>query len=147
MENHCIVVNFSLRASKKNKQGLSPIEVSVSHNGERIYFSSGKFIKPTEWYKQKQMVKGSNAESQAINSYLIELRNKIYEKEIEHMKKGYMVTVHLLKDAIYNKVESLKDKTLMQVISEHNDEKQKLIGKGVAASTYYCFDNSKRLIL
>lgn len=30
------------------------------------------------------------------------------------MKRGYMITVHILKDAILNKVESLKEKTLMQ---------------------------------
>lgn len=58
MENHCVVVIYSLRVSKKNKQGLSPIEVSISYNRERIYFSTGKFIKPSEWNKQKQMVKG-----------------------------------------------------------------------------------------
>lgn len=119
MENHCIVVNFSVRESKKNKMGLSPIEVSISYNGERIYFSTGKFTKPSEWNKQKQMVRGNTSEVELLNNFLIEFRNKIYEKEIELMKRGYMITVHLLKNAVLNKVESLKDKTLMQVISRH----------------------------
>lgn len=140
------MVYFSLRASKKNKKGLSPIEASISYNGERIYFSTGKFIKESEWNKQKQMVKGNTQEATIINNYLIELRNKIYEKEVELMKKGYMVTVHLLKDAIYDKVESLKDKTLMQVVSEHNNDKGKLLGKGISKATLYCFEHSKRLI-
>jgi len=47
MANHCTVVTFSLRESKKNKKGLSPIEVSISYNGGRIYFCTGKFISPT----------------------------------------------------------------------------------------------------
>ena len=119
MENHCIVVNFSVRESKKNKMGLSPIEVSISYNGERIYFSTGKFTKPSEWNKQKQQVRGDSQESLLTNNFLIEFRNKIYEKEIELMKRGYTITVRLLKDAVLNKVESLKDKTLMQVISRH----------------------------
>ena len=147
MENHCIMVYFSIRASKKNKKGLSPIEASISYNGERLYFSTGKFAKASDWNKQKQMLKGSTQEVQLINDYLIELRNKIYEKEVELMKKGYMVTVHLLKDAIYNKVESLKDKTLMQVISEHNESKKKLLGKGISKASLYCFEYSKKLIL
>ena len=141
------MVYFSLRESKKNKKGLSPIEVSISYNGERIYFSTGKFAKPSEWNKQKQLVKGNTPEAQLINTFLIEFRNKIYEKEVELMKRGYMITVHILKDAILNKVESLKDKTLMQVVSEHNDEKKKLIGISVASDTFYCFDYSKRLLL
>ena len=79
------MVYFSLRESKKNKKGLSPIEVSISYNGERIYFSTGKFAKPSEWNKQKQLVKGNTPEAQLINTFLIEFRNKIYEKEVELM--------------------------------------------------------------
>lgn len=146
MENHCVAVYFSLRSSKKNKKGLSPVEVSISYNGERIYFSTGKFAKSSDWNKQKQMVKGTSSEAELINNFLIEFRNKIYEKEVELMKKGYMITVHLLKDAILNKVESLKDKTLMQVISEHNNDKKKLIGKGMSKATYYCLEYSQRLL-
>lgn len=141
------MVYFSLRESKKNKKGFSPIEVSISYNRERIYFSTGKFANPTEWNKQKQIVKGNTPEAQLINTFLVEFRNKIYEKEIELMKKGYMITVHILKDAILNKVESLKEKTLIQVVSEHNNEKHKLIGISISSSTYYCFDHSKRLLI
>lgn len=147
MENHCIVVSFSLRESKVNKQELSPIEVSISRNGERIYFSTGKFTKPGKWNRQKQQVRGDSPDSLLTNSFLIELRNRIYEKEIELMKRGYMVTVHLLKDAVLNKVESLKDKTLVQVISEYNGNKKKLIGKGISPSTFYCLEHSRRLLL
>lgn len=101
MENHCTMVYFSLRESKKNKKGLSPIEVSISINNERIYFSTGKFAKPSDWNKQKQKVKGNSHEANLINDFLVEFRNRIYEKEIELMKRGYMVTVHILKDASF----------------------------------------------
>ena len=84
------MVYFSLRENKKKKKGLSPIEASISYCGERIYFSTSKFVKPSEWNKQKQMVKGNSPEVQLVNNYLIELRNKIYEKEVELMKRGYM---------------------------------------------------------
>ncbi len=146
MENHCVAVRFAARTSKQTKQGLCPIEASISYNGERIYFSTGKTVRPSDWNKQKQQVKGNSQESSLTNTYLIELRNRIYKKEIELMKRGYMITVHLLKDAIFNKVESLKEKTLLQVVNEHNEEKQKLIGKYLSPSTYYCFDHSKKLL-
>lgn len=147
MENHCTTVIFSVRGSKVNKKGLSPIEVSVSYNGERIYFSTGKSAKPSKWNKQKQQVRGESKEALLVNNFLIEFRNKIYEKEIELMKRGYMITVHLLKNAILDKVESLKDKTLMQVIYQYNNDKKRLIGIGVSPSTYYCFEHSRRLLL
>ena len=55
--------------------GLSPIEASISYNGERIYFSTGKFVRPSEWNIQKQMVRGNNKETMLVNDYLVELRN------------------------------------------------------------------------
>lgn len=126
------MVYFSLRESKKNKKGMSPIEASISYNGERVYFSTGKSVRPSGWNKARQMVREGFPESAMTNSFLIELRNKIYGKEIELMRRGYMVTVHLLKDAVLNKVESLNAKTLLQVVGEHNGEKESLMGKGVS---------------
>ena len=46
MEKHCTMVYFSLRESKQNKKGLSPIEVSITTYGKRIYFSTGKHVPP-----------------------------------------------------------------------------------------------------
>ena len=146
MENHCVTVYFSIRESKKNKKGLSPIEISISYNGERIYFSTGKYAKPSVWNKQMQRIKGNSQEAILINDFLIELRNKVYGKELELMKRGYMVTVHLLKDAVLDKLPCLKEKTLLQIVSEHNNEKEKLIGKDIAKSTFYCFKHSKALL-
>lgn len=141
------MVYFSLRESKKNKKGLSPIEASVSYNGERIYFSTGKFVKPSGWNRHRQVVKGNSPEAQLINDYLVELRNKIYGKEIELMKRGYMVTVHLIKDAVCNKLDALNDKTLMQMVSEYNEERRKLVGNGLSKATFYCFDYASRLLV
>lgn len=48
-----MMVYFSLRESKQNKKGLSPIEVSISTNGKRIYFSTDKYTvqqKPPSHY-------------------------------------------------------------------------------------------------
>lgn len=140
------MVYFSIRESKKNKKGLSPIEVSISYNGERIYFSTGKTANARDWNKPKQMVKGNSPDAELINNFLIEFRNKIYEKEVELMKRGYMVTVHILKDAVLDKMGCLMNKTLMQVLLEHNEEKKKLIGKGISKATYYCFDHTYRLL-
>ena len=147
MENHCVAISFSVRESKTNKRGLSPIEASISYNGERVYFSTGKFTRASKWNRQRQQVRGDSEESMLTNSFLTELKNRIHRKEIELMRKGYMVTAHLLRDAVLDKVEALKEKTLMQVISEHNSAREKLIGKGVSPATYYCLEHSRKLLL
>ena len=145
MEKHCTMVYFSLRESKQNKKGLSPIEVSISTNGKRIYFSTGKYARSTDWNKEKQLVKGKSEEAQLINGYLIQLRNKIYQKEIELLQKGYLITAELLKEAITDKVEALNEKTLLDVLNEHNTERKAMVGKTVAPATYWVFEYTGRL--
>lgn len=145
MEKHCTMVYFSLRESKQNKKGLSPIEVSITTNGKRIYFSTGKQASAADWNKEKQAVKGKSEEAQLINGYLIQLRNKIYQKEIELLQKGYLITAELLKEAITDKVEALNEKTLLEVLEEHNTERKAMVGKTVAPATYWVFEYTGRL--
>lgn len=145
MEKHCTMVYFSLRESKQNKKGLSPIEVSITTNGKRIYFSTGKHVPAADWNKEKQVVKGKSEEAQLINGYLIQLRNKIYQKEIELLQKGYLITAELLKEAITDKVEALNEKTLLDVLNEHNTERKAMVGKTVAPATYWVFEYTGRL--
>ena len=145
MEKHCTMVYFSLRESKQNKKGLSPIEVSITTNGKRIYFGTGKHVPAADWNKEKQAVKGKSEEAQLINGYLIQLRNKIYQKEIELLQKGYLITAELLKEAITDKVEALNEKTLLEVLEEHNAERKAMVGKTVAPATYWVFEYTGRL--
>lgn len=140
------MVYFSLRESKQNKKGESPIEVSISVNGERIYFSSGKSVNINEWNKTKQIVKSKTDEAQLINSYLIQVRNKIYEKEMELLKNGFIITPSLLRDAYLGKVESLNEKTLLKVFEEHNQDQQKMVGRGISKATYWISEYTVRLI-
>ena len=145
MEKHCTMVYFSLRESKQNKKGLSPIEVSITTNRKRIYFSTSKHVPAADWNKEKQAVKGKSEEAQLINGYLIQLRNKIYQKEIELLQKGYLITAELLKEAITDKVEALNEKTLLDVLNEHNTERKAMVGKTVAPATYWVFEYTGRL--
>jgi len=131
------MVYFSLRESKQNKKGLSPIEVSISTNGKRIYFSTGKYARSTDWNREKQLVKGKSEEAQLVNSYLTQLRNKIYQKEIELLQMSYLITAELLKEAVADKVEALNEKSLFEVFEEHNREQEKLVGNGVSKATYW----------
>ena len=145
MEKHCTMVYFALRESKKNKKGESPIEVSISTNCKRVYFSTGKKAKAEDWNKNKQMMKGSNCQAKLINDYLTELRNKIYQKEIELMNRGFSITPELLKEAVLDKIYDIKERTLLEVVDEYNNERKLLVGKGVAPATYYVFEYSRRL--
>ena len=146
MEKHSTQVYFSLRESKTNREGYSPIEVSISTNGERIYFSTGKKCKASDWNKTKQLVRGKDESARLINDYLTALRNKIFQKELLLMERGFLITPSLLKDAVNDKVEAISEKSLMQVYNDFIDTKRPMVGKGVAPDTFYAFELSGRYI-
>lgn len=145
MEKHCSTINFWLK-SRTDKNGKSPITMTIGANGERAEFQTGKKIEPENWDNGKQQAKGKATEAKLLNTYLSQLRNKVYLKEIELMQRGFLITAKLLRDAVVDKVEALNEKTLFQVFSEHNEEQGKMIGKGISKSTHWLSEYTCRLL-
>lgn len=140
MQKNCTTVYFSIRKTKVDKQGKCPIQISIASNGNRIYFNTGKKVKPSDWNASKQLVRSNSEEATLLNQYLNELRNKIFRKEVELSKLGYLVTPMLLKEATLDKVEVLNDKTLLQVFKEYQAMRKPLVGKKIVQDT---FDNNE----
>lgn len=128
---------FFIRESKARKSGKAPIELMITVNGERCPLSTGKQVPIDKWDKTKQQVKGKDEEAQSLNNYLKAIKAKLYQKEAELLDRGFIVTAELLRDAYFDKVESLKEKTLFEVFEEHNREQEKLVGNGVSKATYW----------
>lgn len=146
VEKHCALVYFSLRESKKNKKGLSPIEMSIKINTERVYYSTGKHVAVELWNKEKQLVRGKTEEAKLINDYLVNLRNKVFQKENELIEKGYLLTASLLRDAVLDKVDAVNEKTLLVFLSEFVESKKTMVGKTVAPATFYVFEHTYNLL-
>lgn len=146
MERHTYSVNFSASPSKARKTGLMPIFVTIRQNGERVTFTTGKYIHPNEWDAVKQKAKGKSETSQAINTYLLQLRNKIYRKELELMDRGYIVNPSTLRDACLEKVESIQSKSLCQIFQEYIDDARKSIGIDVKKDTVYSYERTYDLL-
>ena len=129
-------LSFIARASKVNKAGKAPIEVLISLGDERVVFSTGKVVAIESWNKDKQCVRGVNPEAVALNEFIKNMRVRIYEEEIRLVKHGFAVTATLLRDALMNKVELIKEETILGIYRKHNELQHKQIGMGVAKSTY-----------
>lgn len=59
---------------------------------------------------------------------------------------GFIVTAELLRDAYFDKVKSLKEKSLFEVFEEHNREQEKLVGNGASKATYWISVYTVRLL-
>ena len=137
---------FFIRESRVRKDGTASIEIVLTVNGERCAFSTGKRVKSCNWDKTKQQVKGKDEEAQSLNNYLKVIKARLYQKEAELLDRGFIITAELLRDAYFDKVESLKEKSLFEVFKEHNNEQEKLVGNGVSKATYWISVYTVRLL-
>ena len=137
---------FFIRESKARKNGNVPIEVMITVNGERNSFSTGKQIAIEKWDKTKQQVKGKDQETQNLNNYLKAIKAKLYQKEAELLERGFIITAQILYDAYFDKVESIKERSLFEVFEEHNQEQEKLVGNGVSKATHWVSVYTIRLL-
>lgn len=146
MEKHCTVVYYLLRKKRVDKNGESPIDIYIRVNTERKGFSTGKRVKQSEWDDERQIVKGKSDKAKQINEYLYQLRNKVFKKEIELMEKGYLLTPQLLKEAVCDKVEAIKNKTILDVFNDYINQKRNIIGIGISQNTFDNYELSGRYI-
>lgn len=49
MERQTIAANFWVAPSKVRRNGLAPINVTITRNGKRASFSTGRMIRPENW--------------------------------------------------------------------------------------------------
>ena len=118
----------------------------ITGNGERNSFSTGKQIAIEKWDKTKQQVKGKDQETQNLNNYLKAIKAKLYQKEAELLERGFIITAQILYDAYFDKVESIKERSLFEVFEEHNQEQEKLVGNGVSKATHWVSVYTIRLL-
>ena len=137
---------FFIRDNRVRKDGTTSIEVVLTVNGERCAFSTGKKVKSCNWDKNKQQVKGKDEEAQSLNNYLKAIKAKLYQKEAELLDRGFIITADLLRDAYFDKVESIKERSLFEVFEEHNQEQEKMIGNGVSKATHWVSVYTIRLL-
>lgn len=137
---------FFIRDSRVRKDGTTSIEVVLTVNGKRCAFSTGKKVKSCNWDKNKQQVKGKDEEAQSLNNYLKAIKAKLYQKEAELLERGFVITADLLRDAYFDKVESIKERSLFEIFEEHNQEQEKMIGNGVSKATHWVSVYTIRLL-
>ena len=137
---------FFIRESKARKNGSVTIEAMITVNGERCSFSTGKQVAIEKWDKNKQQVRGKDEETVSLNNYLKAVKAKLYGKEAELLDRVFVITAQLLYDAYFDKVECLKERSLLSVLEEHNTERKAMVGKTVAPATYWIFEYTGRLL-
>lgn len=80
-------------------------------------------------------MKDKDEEAQGLNNCLKAIKAKLYQKEAELLDRSLIITTDLLRNAYFDKVESIKEKSLFEVFEEQKQEQEKLIGNGGSKAT------------
>jgi len=111
-----------------------PIFCRITLNGKRKQFSTGFFLKESNWNGQTQRYRGTSADAQHINSRLELIRVRLLKSYDALAKESHSFTV----EHIYNRYAD-KDKeykTLLQAFEYHNEKMKELVGKDYVKATY-----------
>jgi hypothetical protein len=72
-------IPFFVKRTKTNVNGLLPIFIRVTVNGELIEFTTKRFTTSEKWSVEGNRMKSTSVESKSINSYLDALKAKVYD--------------------------------------------------------------------
>ncbi len=131
---------FFVKRTKTNVNGLLPIFIRITVNGERIEFSTKRFTPSDKWSVEGNRMKGTSAEARATNSYLDTLKSKVYDYQQQLIREDEEVNTENMR----NKILGIEKRShmIVGIFQQHNDEIKALIGKDYAAATHVRYETS-----
>ena len=129
MDRNTSNVSFYCRESKKDRQGLAPIELSIIINKERCFIRLPRKEYP-EAFKKALASKRRND----IKDYLDLTRTRLNEVETDLLREGYAITPYALKEYFQNG--GIKKYTIGDLFDEYMAILRKRIGIDLTAKTY-----------
>lgn len=68
-----------IKRTKAVTNGLLPIYLRVTVNGQRFEVTTKRYVEAAKWSSEAGKMKGNNEEARSLNSYLDSLRSKAYD--------------------------------------------------------------------
>lgn len=126
---------FFCRASKANKDGIAPIELSICINGERKFIQLQMKAKPEEFAKKRQ--------PKVIADYVANMRQKINEALVDMGVNGMPITADGLR--AYLRTGGIKAYTVEALFKEWLAMLRKRIGVDLTAGAYRKYELTSEL--
>lgn len=124
---------YYVKKSKQDAQGKAPIYLRITVDGKRSEISCKRSIEITKWSKEANKAIGRTEEIRELNAYLDSLTTKVYQSHRDLIQDDRQVTAETLKNKVLGIEE--KQRTLLAIFKNHNEQVKKLVGKEFAAGT------------
>ena len=133
---------FYIKKSKADSLGRANIYLRITVNGKRAELSIHRKINVDLWNTEISQSRGKSIASQEINRLMTNIKSKIYSIEQGLLNNGKNVTAISLRDTYLGKNE--KNRMVLDIFQEHNDNVEKLVGRDFALGTAERYKTAKK---
>ena len=135
-----ITLHFYAKSTKANAAGLLPIYVRLTVDGNRMEFSTKKFIDSAKWSPEMSKVKGNTESARSLNEYLDLLKSKIFDIQMELIHRNELLTIEVFKNRLLGVQDN--QRMLIPIFKDHNNKIKELVGKEYAPGTLERYNTS-----
>lgn len=128
-----ITLHFYAKKTKANVAGLLPIYIRLTVDGERLEYSSKKFIEKSKWSDDLAKMKGGSEEARSINSYLDSVKSQVIDIQMTLAHKKELLNVTNFRKYLFNETDG--ERMLIPIYKDHNKRIEDLLGNGYAPGT------------
>lgn len=140
-------VSFFLKKAKSLKNGEASVAMRITVDGQRVENNIRKSILPNLWDQSKERAKGTSTAAVDLNRFIEDARIRIHQIVTELQQTGAEINPLIVQQRFYGVGQVRKqERTILQVIQEHNDEAHKLIGKDFVEITWRRYETMKRYL-
>ncbi|SKB55363.1 Site-specific recombinase XerD [Salegentibacter holothuriorum] len=139
-----LFITFYPKKTTSNQNTKAVIYARLTYNSKRTDFTTSRKIDASKWNSHTNSVRGNSVEAKALKRYLDDMRASLYEIHDRLVREGKKISAKIIKDIYFGKEE--KQYMLIEIFQEHNDEMEKLIGKGYTKGTLQRYNACKKHI-
>ena len=140
-------VSFFLKKAKLLKNGEASVAMRITVDGQRVENNIRKSILPNLWDQSKERAKGTSAAAADLNRFIEDARIRIHQIVTELQHTGAEINPLIVQQLFYGVGQMRKqERTILQVIQEHNDEAKQLIGTDFVEITWRRYETMKRYL-
>lgn len=135
---------FYVRKNYVNKNGKVGVMIRITINGEMTQFSSKLEVLPEQWDVKAGKMGGRSPKSAQFNALLDDIRGSLVNHYREIETTDAYVTAEKVRNAFLGI--TTRQRTLLELFKEHNEEAKKLVGISKTSATMAKYDRTYRRV-
>jgi site-specific recombinase XerD len=128
--NTTLSILFYAKKSKATTEGLIPIYLRVTINGQRFEVSTKRYVEESKWNSKLGKVKTNinTEEAKSLNIFIDSLRNRVYQLQREIVQENLSFNIETFKNKWLGIYE--KSRMILEIFQHHNDQLRELTLSG-----------------